>query len=781
MMTMNFLERITVLLSCFVLLSCEPEPIDSVINESKSISLMLENPEDYETRSSYGDDIETVFSGAVLAIYNSENGIIDSKIEISPDKLGTNINLSLPVSNSYDFYLLANIWKIDKESSEPRAIDLPYSSDEMKNYFYRLDSGSIDDRFRRESMDEISEYGIPMAWSATDVNIQSTPHLNMRMERLFSKLILTIDHRGLSGDKLDSFINGSVFINNVNNKLMPFAENGSKAEVPEDVCERGDYISKMENGLLCSFVFYVPENRQGCLLPGNSNPNRKTPETISSRYGSEFVGNLSYLSFSAELSAESAGVSAMTNYRFYLGQDASSDFDIRRNELMEVGLKFNAESIFHPTWKINTSELSDSRQFYLSAQKVSRLYENQIVVVRKNRPARIQLELRLNASSGNRINDAKLVNYDYDAENINDLAWASNCWSLGHRPNDEPARVAMADCGIDVQYSNGSFTFTVTDETKFVVGKTFALIFNLYPGNKRARVIIKTMEDISVSEKDGKSLVDTFYIAQKRTLVFKGFASSKIYYAPIQPRNGRDDTEYVEENVHWKRSELDEDPFPKAYFTPSDYLKHPLYYPELYENQILYPGEELDMYAWRHNHYNTINAYVQLMKNASGTLVLCPEDVLNDDEIRLEYKILGLPFSFRYGAQVMNMYLPYDCRKTDLLKETKTKYYIKSNGENRLCTRDDFIPSLYDRFVADSVSVIDRSGWLELVDWDISTNILQLRSTKLDGRDISELGHRGVIAEIRVFRQPLLYFNMYEYEIYELMLDMDGKYPDPVD
>ncbi len=740
--------KLTLFSIFLVLLSCEPEPIYVIMKGeesekgTKSVAVSVCAPVCYDTRSSYGSEVETIFSGAVLAAYNTASGVLDSKIEIKPSDLHKEITMNLPQGHNYDFYLLANVWKIDRNSSENHTVDIPSYSDEMKAYSYRMDSGRIDSRFRRESMDEVALYGIPMAWSLTDVDIDNTDKLDINMERLFSKLILTIDHSGISASDLEAFVNASLSINNVNNRLMPFSDKGSKAESAADVNLRGDSQMQMENGLVREFVFYVPENLQGRLLPDNQDPYSKNRESVESVLGasSPICDCLTYIEFVAKLNSSSSGFNGELTYRFYIGQDDVQNFDIRRNEELSVRLSFNVESLFKPSWKIDTENLNDTRSFYLSSQRVSRLPDRQLVAVRKNRPARFNLNLKLTPSSSNVINSARLVDASYVPTSISDYAWTSDCWSATHNDMNEPQRRRLADYGISVSYGNGSFVFSVSDESRFVTGVEIPVSFTLFPGGRKLHATIKTLENISVTEKDGLSIMDNFYMAQKRSLEIDGFAASKIYYAAQQGRCGNNFIAKEEGNRQWKRSNSDEAPFPTAVINAYHTVVYPYQDPSLYADQYLSQGEDLDMYAWLPNEFRAVVQYTGI-QNDEGQLIICTEDMLNDETVVLPYRIMEPYYNFRPMTERGHTAIPYDGTPANIsYLETDFRSIGTATTPSVKLTADYFDPVLYEKLMLAQYEIVDNTenGWLEALEFDREAGTIALKQTVLNGIRIED-------------------------------------------
>ncbi len=109
-------------------------------------------------------------------------------------------------------------------------------------------------------------------------------------------------------------------------------------------------------------TIYVPENIQGTLLPGNTDPAQKSADNAKlAAYASlctylELVGNY-----------ENKGLSTTgSTYRMYLGTNATDNFDVIRNVSSPLRFSFSYSGMFQDTWKADISSVSDSRTLSFS-------------------------------------------------------------------------------------------------------------------------------------------------------------------------------------------------------------------------------------------------------------------------------------------------------------------------------------------------------------------------------------------------------------------------------
>lgn len=112
-------------------------------------------------------------------------------------------------------------------------------------------------------------------------------------------------------------------------------------------------------------VLYIPENMQGDLLLQNSDPYQKTPSKIDQVYGAGKSDLCTYLE--AIVHADEAylpGVGGDATYRFYLGKDNTSNFDVQGNVDYLVTLTLSREGLgLTANWKVDTGDLTDNRHF----------------------------------------------------------------------------------------------------------------------------------------------------------------------------------------------------------------------------------------------------------------------------------------------------------------------------------------------------------------------------------------------------------------------------------
>lgn len=120
------------------------------------------------------------------------------------------------------------------------------------------------------------------------------------------------------------------------------------------------------------FIFFVPENMLGDLLENNTDSDKKTPAQVRAIHGDDvaLAVERSAVTVSSPVSADWGDTGTIT-YRFCIGDNPTSNFDIRRNTLYEVVLTATENGYAIKDWKAQL-DLNDRRTmlFRSAARKV---------------------------------------------------------------------------------------------------------------------------------------------------------------------------------------------------------------------------------------------------------------------------------------------------------------------------------------------------------------------------------------------------------------------------
>ena len=313
--------------------SCIYEDLSDCPNYIQGIG----RPVDVEFRVSCSDSTETKssISASETAVTNLNllvyyNGKLEASSYIESP---TSFSMSLVKGRTYNMYALANMGKVTAPATE----------DQMQGYQYSI-----------SKITDIKE-GFPMCWSIEEKTISGTsPSISIILERMVSRINFNID-----SSELEDFTVTAVRLRQGALKMYPFFENGSggsRATSPSDVGD-GDWASSSDLTKLNAggkATFYALENCQGVLLPGNKSAESKIPSEIPSS-----ADLCTYLEMTASYSGEYEGVPVSSDnvvYRFYIGNDNCSDFNVIRNNDVDISLTVTKDRIFDESWRVSYGE-----------------------------------------------------------------------------------------------------------------------------------------------------------------------------------------------------------------------------------------------------------------------------------------------------------------------------------------------------------------------------------------------------------------------------------------
>ncbi len=271
------------------------------------------------TRSALNCDVNAI-SDLSIYIFNAEDGILTGKLT---GKASESQRMVLK-SGTYNVYALANTGSLPTFDHEG----------EIRGHAVMMDLQTM-------------QSGIPMVWKGSiHISPGHKTEVDIDLERLVSVVWFSIDMGLVEGLEITSMrlCQGA-------RSVKPFHDEGSRAINSDDVTD-GDYATPKDLALLMAggaVCFHVPENCQGVLLPDNTDPWAKVPDNISDR-----AGLCSYIEMKGRWK-EDAYYAGEITYRFYLGEDPVSSFDVRRNSIQSLVLCPDEANFDRISWKIDTS------------------------------------------------------------------------------------------------------------------------------------------------------------------------------------------------------------------------------------------------------------------------------------------------------------------------------------------------------------------------------------------------------------------------------------------
>ena len=278
---------------------------------------------------------------ADINIYAYYDGMLEASVyEKSPQS----VSLSLMNGRTYNLYALSNMGEVDGPVSEDELIAMDYSIKAISDM-----SG-----------------GLPMSWSQKGFTVSgSAPKDSVTLERLVSRIRFSIDKSALDGLSVTA-----VQLKQGALRATPFISQ-SKAASSSEVGD-GDYATSSDITSLNSgntVTFYALENCQGVLLPNNKEASSKVPEEITDK-----SALCTYLEMTASFSGKYEGVDVSSDnvkYRFYLGEDNCTDFNVIRNKDMKINLKVTEDRIFDESWRVSYGKDLPNIAYGLTSSKSS--------------------------------------------------------------------------------------------------------------------------------------------------------------------------------------------------------------------------------------------------------------------------------------------------------------------------------------------------------------------------------------------------------------------------
>lgn len=317
-----------------LLFSCQDEPLPATKQTAKvSVSVELEGLETHETKSSFSWS-DTYIHDYEIFLVNPQTG----KVESCTYQTGTSsVDLTAVKGKEYFIYALVN----HGSRLTPASVD-------------ELSDLSLD-----VSHDRIKSNGIPMSGSVSYVIPSGSGQVVVPVTRLLARIDFRVDRSYLKhADEEDGFVVNGVAIRDAMTSFSPFLSNNRQTKTSGidygfDEASTTDLATVNAGGKISLYVF---ENMQGNLLSGNSDPWSKVPSKVNG------YQKCSYLEVTASYCAQGLMSDDIT-YRMFLGSNASSNFDIKRNTIYTITLRPTEDEIMgeRGSWKIVSRDWDDMR------------------------------------------------------------------------------------------------------------------------------------------------------------------------------------------------------------------------------------------------------------------------------------------------------------------------------------------------------------------------------------------------------------------------------------
>ena len=199
-------------------------------------------------------------------------------------------------------------------------------------------------------LDMIGGYVLPMSGKYGPAVLSDGGSIVVPLTRSVAKVELNGDMSGLNDDV-------SIKVKQVRLRNVPVKGSFFGQDRIEELSGAKDgeplMFGDADAGFPDGICFYMPENMQGTLLPGNTSQKDKVwPQ------GSLYAGICTYVEIVADY--ESDKKEGEIVYRFYLGADVYSNYDVQRNTRYIVTVSFKGDGgIDENSWRVDVEDLDD--------------------------------------------------------------------------------------------------------------------------------------------------------------------------------------------------------------------------------------------------------------------------------------------------------------------------------------------------------------------------------------------------------------------------------------
>jgi len=328
-------KRMLVLLTAFTAMSLSVSSCSAALTEdlmqdgymsTEKSRLRIRISENYGTRSSISPDESRIIDLCVMA-YRVKDGRLAA---VQMGKSAEDIDMEL-VSGEYNIYVTANMGVLNAPVEEAATAAITYT---VRSF-------------------SLMNTSLPMCWKGkAELKPGEENIINAELSRLVSKIGFRIEPGVLKGLDIKS-----VRLCQGAGRIRPFMEGGSRISYATEAMD-GDYATAADLRKLMSgdiIYFYATENCQGTLLPDNTDPWAKIPDNIG-----KVAGLCTYVELKAEWNS-TADYEGSITYRFFLGEDSVSDFNLRRNSMHLLALYLEEDSMDRISWKIDASQTTPVR------------------------------------------------------------------------------------------------------------------------------------------------------------------------------------------------------------------------------------------------------------------------------------------------------------------------------------------------------------------------------------------------------------------------------------
>lgn len=305
--------------------------------------------------------------GAALAIYDN-NGVLVHTDRVTGEFNGFQKTVKLNKNREYSCYLVTGYI----------AGAIVFPDNEASLQSLQIENTQKNDDGQYDMTATLREYGPDRAGyilglTPTGLDMedgQTDGIVTIPISSLWAKVSVTFDHEEVREYQLGVVYGGMESCGALMGSRIftPFAREGGRnisdsfSLLPMETRTAEGEITEDE-----PYIFFVPENMFGTLLADNSDSDRKTPAAVQAIHGEAVAAAVerSAVNVTCPAYARWGDLGSLT-YRFCLGDDTTSNFDIRRNTLYDVILTATENGFAIKEWKASLN-LNDSREMLFRA------------------------------------------------------------------------------------------------------------------------------------------------------------------------------------------------------------------------------------------------------------------------------------------------------------------------------------------------------------------------------------------------------------------------------
>ena len=303
--------------------------------------------EEEATRSSFTADESRLPDNALVLFYNIDGTLAFSRTADLEGLSGGSCEISgIPVDRDYYIYAIAGA---DFGGAEPESL-------------FGTIAAARSFTLGKDYLEETSV--IPLAFVPQGIlHIEDGGHYGIPLQRIIAKYNFMIDKSGMVGN----FTATSLTVRQSPVTTRPLAE-VNYATSPAALCD-GDAATQAEMLTLNeggAVTCYLLENCFGNVCPGNSDPWGKVPDNMEDGIGALAT----YVEICGSYVGDNITVSGL-KYRFFLGEDAVGNCDVKRNTVRSVTLCLSDENtVLKESWKVVRGNVEDGRSLSFDRDSV---------------------------------------------------------------------------------------------------------------------------------------------------------------------------------------------------------------------------------------------------------------------------------------------------------------------------------------------------------------------------------------------------------------------------